>query len=106
MIRFSARSWERKRLSATCSHEREVPRIFRLLLQQEGKAASPGVIVIAEKSLDHRNVKAVAFVKQLVRFRFSPNAQGIQIFFGIEILHSMLRGKGQHFFLLSLLYPG
>ena len=45
--------------------------------------------VIAEKSLDHRNVKAVAFVKQLVRFRFSPNAQGIQIFFGIEILHSM-----------------
>ena len=39
------------------------------------------VIVIPEKSLDHRNVKAVAFVKQLVRFRFSPNAQGIQIFF-------------------------
>ena len=52
------------------------------------------------------NIEAVAFVKQLVRFRFSPNAQGIQIFFGIEILHSMLRGKGQHFFLLSLLYPG
>ena len=71
-----------------------------------GFGKETGVICFSEKSLDYCNIEAVAFVKQLVSFRFSPNPQGIQIFFGIEILHPILRGKGQHFFLLSLLYPG
>ena len=48
----------------------------------------------------------MAFIKQLVRFCPCPNPQGVQILFCIEILDSMLRGKGQNLFFLSLLYPG
>ena len=48
----------------------------------------------------------MAFIKQLVRFCLCPNPQGVQILFCIEILDSMLRGKSQNLFFLSLLYPG
>ena len=59
-----------------------------------------------EESLDHRNIKTMAFIKQLVRFCLCSNPQGVQILFCIEILDSTLRGKGQNLFFLSLLYPG
>ena len=85
---------------------REIPGIFRLLLRQKGKGAPPGVIVVPEKALDHRNIKTMAFIKQLVRFCLCPDPQGVQILFCIEILNSMLRGKGQNLFFLSLLDPG
>ena len=48
----------------------------------------------------------MAFIKQHVRFCLCPNPQGVQILFCIEILDSMLRGKGQNLFFLSLLYLG
>ena len=84
----------------------EVPPIFQLFFRQERKSTASGVIVIPEKTLDHCNIETMAFVKQLVGFCFRPNPQGIQIFFCIEILYSILCGECQHLFLLSLLYPG